>query len=140
MNSSKANSSGGESCGHCSILAFGAVGLAAFLMHLGVVSLLVPAGLHPLAANLPGFLAAFALSFLGHSRWTFPGTGIARPEALQRFLLVAVAGFIANECLYWVLLDRTPLDYRVALLAVLALVACSTFIASKYWAFAHAPI
>jgi putative flippase GtrA len=119
-----------------SILAFGMVGAAAACVHFTVVSLLVPLGAHPLVANVAGFLIAFGVSFSGHRRWTFPGTGRARPKALHRFFIVAVAGFAMNESLYAVLLRFTELGYRLALVIVLLVVAVSTFVTSKYWAFA----
>jgi putative flippase GtrA len=119
-----------------SILAFGMVGAAAACVHFTIVSLLVPLGTHPLVANVAGFLVAFAVSFSGHRRWTFPGTGRARPKALHRFFIVAATSFALNESLYAVLLRFTELGYRPALIIVLLVVAVSTFVTSKYWAFA----
>jgi putative flippase GtrA len=121
------------------ILAFGAVGAGAFLVHFAVVAALVPAGLAPLVANVLGFLAAFAVSFVGHGRWSFPADGRPVRPALARFAVVAVAGFALNETAYAVLLRATELDYRVALFLVLAGVAGVTWLAGRYWAFAHRP-
>jgi len=118
------------------LIAFGLVGTAAFLVHFVIVSVLVPIGLHPLIANVVGFGTAFAVSFAGHSRWTFPAGDRERPRALARFFAVASAGFVTNELLYAVLLRWTGLGYRVALVIVLVVVAISTFVASKFWAFA----
>ena len=120
------------------IIAFAVVGSLAMLVHFLVVSALVPLGLPPLIANVVAFLTAFSVSFLGHSRWSFPATGNARPLALRRFFVVAISSFAANETLYWLLLRFTDLDYRLALLLVLVLVAGSTLVLSKYWAFADA--
>lgn len=130
--------SNGWSTAPVSLLGFGLVGAAAFLLHFSVVSVLVPLGLHPLLANVAGFAAAFSLSFVGHSRLSFPAGRSSRPWALQRFFVVAVAGFLANESLYGALLGFTPLGYRAALVIVLVTVAASTYLASRYWAFAHA--
>jgi putative flippase GtrA len=118
-----------------SIIAFGVVGTSAALVHLIVVSLLVPVGLHPLAANVAGFLSAFAVSFRGHRRWSFPQAHSARPRALRRFFIVAIAAFAMNELLYGILLQTTSLDYRATLVVVLSVVAVSTFVASRHWAF-----
>lgn len=120
------------------IVAFAIVGLLAMLVHFLVVSALVPLGLPPLIANVVAFLTAFCVSFVGHSRWSFPSSGSERPLALRRFFVVAVSSFAANETLYWALLRFTRLDYRLALLLVLVLVAGSTLLLSKYWAFADA--
>jgi putative flippase GtrA len=118
------------------LLAFALVGTAAFVVHFGVVSISVPRGVPPLGANVLGFLAAFTVSFVGHDRWSFPA---ARPRpwaALRRLFAVALLGFTINESLYALLLSSTHLDYRVALLVVLAVVAGSTLLLSKHWAFA----
>ena len=117
------------------VRAFVIVGTAAALTHLLVVSLLVPLGVHPLVANIVGFAVAFAVSFQGHARWTFPA-GTARPLAMRRFFAVAVSSFAANELLYAMLLSWTSIDFRVALVFVLVAVSLSTFLISKFWAFA----
>ena len=119
------------------VVAFGAVGGAAFLVHFAVVAVTVPLGVVPLLANVFGFLAAFAVSFVGHARWSFPAEGRPVAAALKRFAAVAVSGFVLNEIGYAGLLRVTSLDYRVALFIVLCAVAGLTWLAGRYWAFAH---
>ncbi len=119
------------------VVAFGAVGVTAFLVHFAVVAITVPLGVPPLLANVFGFLAAFAVSFLGHSRWSFPAEGRPAAAALKRFAVVAVSGFALNESAYAMLLRWTQLDYRMALFIVLCAVAGLSWLAGRYWAFAH---
>jgi putative flippase GtrA len=119
------------------LAAFGIVGVAAFAVHLAVVSLLVPQGLAPLAANVVAFATAFVVSFVGHARWSFPASGRAAAPALVRFAAVAIGAFALNEAAYAALLACTPLDYRVALVIVLAGVAGFTFVTGRHWAFAN---
>jgi len=121
------------------VVAFGAVGGTAFLVHFAVVAVAVPLGVAPLLANVFGFLAAFAVSFVGHARWSFPADGRPVAAALKRFAVVAVSGFVLNESAYAVLLRTTSLDYRLALFIVLCAVAGLTWLAGRYWAFAHRP-
>lgn len=121
------------------IFAFGVVGITAFLVHFTVVAVTVPLGVAPLVANVLGFLAAFAVSFVGHRRWSFPAEGRPVAPALRRFAVVAVSGFALNESAYAVLLRSTQLDYRVALFIVLVAVAGLTWLAGRYWAFTHRP-
>ncbi len=118
------------------VVVFAIVGLAAFAVHFTVVSVLVPLGLAPLVANVVAFFSAFSVSFYGHNRWTFPARGGERRGALWRFFVVATLGFVGNETLYWVFLTFTRLSYQLALLIVLTIVATSTMLFSKYWAFA----
>ena len=119
------------------VVAFGAVGATAFLVHFAVVAATVPLGLAPLVANVLGFLAAFVVSFVGHGRWSFPAEGRPVAPALKRFAVVAVGGFVLNESAYVVLLRETMLDYRLALFIVLSAVAGLTWLAGRYWAFAR---
>ena len=121
------------------VVAFGVVGIAAFLVHFTVVAVTVPLGVAPLLANVLGFLAAFAVSFVGHGRWSFPAEGRPVAPALKRFAVVAVGGFALNESAYAVLLRSTQLDYRAALFIVLVAVAGLTWLAGRYWAFRHRP-
>ena len=118
---------------------FGVVGVTAMLVHLGTVSLLfVPWGLHPLIANLLGFLIAFQVSHAGHRALTFrPSTATASASHTRlRFFAVAVGSFLVNEAMYAGLLHFTALDYRVALAIVLVVVAALTFFLARNWAFA----
>ena len=121
------------------VVAFGVVGATAFLVHFAVVAATVPLGMAPLVANVFGFLTAFVVSFVGHGRWSFPAEGRPVAPALKRFAIVAVSGFGLNESAYAVLLRATSLDYRVALFVVLVAVAGLTWLAGRYWAFAHRP-
>ena len=118
------------------LTAFGLVGIAAVVVHFTVAAATVPLGVTPLVANVLGFAAAFAVSFVGHGRWSFPARQRRTAVALPRFAAVALGGFALNEALYAVLLRYTALDYRLALLAVLGAVAGVTLVASKHWAFA----
>ena len=119
------------------LVRFGVVGVSAFLVHFGVVTLwLVPVGLPPLWANVFGFLMAFVVSYFGHRHLTFRATHVVHLQALPRFFAVACLGFAVNETGYFVLLHYANLDYRIALFIVLVAVAVMTFALGKLWAFA----
>lgn len=116
---------------------FGLVGASAALVHLGTVWLLVSQfGLVPLLANVLGFCVAFVVSFIGHHQRTFASQAAPLSQALPRFLLVAVLGFVCNEILYALLL-HLGMEYRLALFLVLVAVAGMTWLLSRYWAFRH---
>ncbi|MFZ5562324.1 MAG: GtrA family protein [Pseudomonadota bacterium] len=118
---------------------FGATGTAAAATHLLVVLLLVEGGgLPPLRANGGGFLAAFAVSYLGHRHLTFAAPAAPLAQSLPRFFLVACGGFLLNEGLFALLLACTALPYPAALAGVLLAVAAVTFLLSRHWAFARA--
>jgi putative flippase GtrA len=115
--------------------AFAVVGTAATGVQLGIVAAGVPFGLSPLGANALGFFAAFAVSFAGHARWSFPLERSSIPPALRRFAVLSLLGFWLNEACYAGALRWTTLDYRVALFGVIVLLAALQLFASKHWAF-----
>ena len=114
------------------------VGAVAIAMHFSVVVLLVPLGVAPLAANVAAFLAAFAVGLAGNYRWLVRARAPRPAVALRRFAVVAGVGFGLNEASYAALLTDTAIDYRIALLLVLAAVAALTSVAAREWAFAEA--
>jgi putative flippase GtrA len=116
---------------------FGLIGISALLVHFLLVTLLVPMGLQPLLANVVAYLLAFQVSYWGHRQKTFAAGHVSHWQTLPRFFAVASLSFLLNEALYFLLLHYTPLDYRVALLLVLAAVAVVTFVLSRAWAFSH---
>jgi putative flippase GtrA len=115
--------------------AFTAVGSAATSLHMGVVATSVPHGLSPLIANVFGYGLACAVSFIGHERWSFPAAGRPLAPALRRFAAVSALCFALNEGCYAGALLWTRLDYRVALVAVIATVGLAKLVASKHWVF-----
>jgi putative flippase GtrA len=124
------------------LAAFALVGGAAAATHLLVVASLVEACHWPvLLANAAGFSVAFAVSFGGHARWTFPLAAARRAAARKRFFIVALMGFAANQSAYASGLEamgeRGHVWYLPVLVAVIAGVAGLTFVLSKLWAFAQ---
>ena len=106
-------------------------------MNLAVVSMAVPLGLRPLSANLVGFLFAFAWSFFGHARWTFPAQGRDVGAALWRFAIISLFSFALTEAAYAGVLEWTSIDYRLSLYLVIVTLALGKLVASKHWAFAR---
>jgi putative flippase GtrA len=112
------------------------VGAAAAATHMAVVVVLVESlGWAPLAANVAGWMLAFFVSFGGHYRLTFSGSGAALWPAARRFALISFGGFVANQAAYAVLLRFSGLNYALGLFLVLLGVAAATFVLSRWWAF-----
>lgn len=87
----------------------------------------------PLIANAFSFLIAFNVSYLGHKNLTFSGLG-SKQLRLPRFFIVAISAGIMNEGLYFIFLQYTHVHYLVALILVLILMSCFSFLCSRYWA------
>ena len=122
------------------ILRFASVGAVAAAVHFLSVILMVETDLlTPLIANVFGFLIAFWVSYYGHRFWTFGDQ--TRAENFQhrrsflRFFLTACAGFVLNECLFFVLMKYLHLSYPLVLFIAVGVVAASTYLLSRRWAF-----
>lgn len=119
---------------------FGVVGVAATLVHYGVALAVAQAGGRLLLANLAGFVVAFAVSFLGHHRWTFRHGGApARRigQAAARFLLVSGSSFVFSTVVLAGLQAQGRLAPPVALAIAVLVVPLVNFVAARGWAFAH---
>jgi putative flippase GtrA len=115
---------------------FGIVGLSAAVVHFSVVVLLVESHhMQPLIANIIGFCTAFQISYWGHRQWTFNGTTQKHTIAFPRLLLVSVLAFIANEGMFYLLMEQFALPYPVALILVLSILPLVVFVVNKLWVF-----
>ncbi len=120
------------------LILFCMVGLAAACVHyLTVVALVEQFSLLPLVANIVAFLVAFNISYLGHRLFTFANATMRHPIAMRRWFLVASINFIANETLYYILMQNFHLDYSIALIIVLSVLPIISFLIAKLWAFNH---
>lgn len=121
-----------------SVLGFVSVGALAAAVHYVVALLAHGLGCSPVNANWLGFACAFPVSYVGHRGWSFQGTQASHGQALPRFLMVALLGLAGNQVLLWLGMHYTPLPFWLVLAVVMLLVAASTFVLSRYWAFRHA--
>jgi putative flippase GtrA len=119
-----------------SALRFSLTGAAATLVHLAVAIGLIGLGVAPLVGNVAAFLMAFMVSFWGHHMFTFVGHGGAAAGAFGKFVLVALAGFLINESLLFLLLKTGAVTPETATLVSTLTAAASTFALSRSWAFA----
>ena len=117
---------------------FGLVGISAMLVHFyAVTAIFIPLGIHPLIANVFGFLVAFIVSYYGHSRLTFQTSAknSSSLKSMLRFFLVATTSFLLNQVIFYLLLTFTQIGIDLSLGITLIVVSGSTYILSKFWAF-----
>jgi putative flippase GtrA len=123
------------------LMRFGLIGAAAAAMHYWAVIVLVElAGATPLRANAGAFAIAFWCSYFGHRHWTFADRqrrcgGSNAAASFFRFLVTALLGFLLNQWLYYLLLTYLLLPYFISLAIVMVVVAASTYLLSRLWAF-----
>ncbi len=115
---------------------FIAVGASAALVHYVVAVTInqfsiVTAGV----ANVIGFGIAFPVSYFGHRLLSFAQQQTSHQQTLPRFLLVASGGFFANQLLLLLCLQYTNLPFWLALGLVMIIIAVTTYLLSRYWAF-----
>lgn len=113
---------------------FNGVGLAGFVVQVGVLTVLLGAGLHYLAATAIAVETAVVHNFIWHELWTWndrPASGRARLDRLWRFhALNGVVSLAGNLLLMRLLVGS--LGMRPILANLLAVIACSlvNFVAS----------
>lgn len=91
--------------------------------------------MRPELANAIGFLVAFSVSFVGHSRLTFPDPSAPAGQGLLRFGITSLAGFVLNEGLFTVFHAGMGWTVGGSWLIATGLTAVQTFFLGKCWAF-----
>lgn len=119
-----------------SISWFAVIGaLAAGVHYVVAVGLEWTQVLSALYANTAGFLFAFPVSYFGHRKLSFSGQDATHAQAFPRFFAVAVCGFVANQLLVMNAIYFTSVPFWLVLGVVMVVVAVSTYLLSRYWAF-----
>jgi putative flippase GtrA len=112
------------------VFVFGGVLSAA--IDIGVLQLLLHAGMHFAGATTAGFLAGLALNYVFHSRVTFTAT--STPARMARYLCVVAINYLLTlGCVALAeSLAGMPLAGKIA---SLPLVSINGFLLSKFWIF-----
>ncbi|SEM90549.1 Putative flippase GtrA (transmembrane translocase of bactoprenol-linked glucose) [Loktanella fryxellensis] len=117
---------------------FAGVGAIATLVHVGVALLATHLlALLPLLANLAGFIAAVAVSYAGHARYTFR---VGQPDRrhLRRFMALSLVS-LAVSSLVTALWTRNGGQMWQGMALVAATVPAVSFLVSRLWIFTPAP-
>lgn len=120
-----------------SVIAFIGVGAMAALVHYVTAVVSHAWGLTPLWSNNLGFMLAFPVSYVGHRQWSFRHSRAPHLTALIKFFLVALSGFVANQGLVYCGLQFSPLPFWLVLALAMGVVAVTTYLLSRFWAFRH---
>jgi putative flippase GtrA len=114
---------------------FGFAGLAATATHVLILLVLVEhAGVGPVPASVPAFLAALLVSFLINHRWTFVARG-AWGRYFSRYAAVSVAGLLLNLAIMYGTVSLMRQPYVVGLAMVVVLVPLFSFFLQRQWTF-----
>ena len=116
-------------------LRFTFVGGCAAVIHFMTVFFLVETfSLAPLLSNVFAFLIAFSVSFSGQRFFTFAHSSVSLKSSFIKFFTIALIAFLLNEVLFFLLLSLFQMNYQLALVIVLLIVAIGTYFSSKHWA------
>ena len=114
---------------------FGLVGTTAALVNFLVTIVLVSQlKIIPEGANFLAFLVAFLVSYFGHRRFTFASSRHHR-EALPRFLITAILGFLGNETIFTLMIRVLGIHYITSLPFAILGGAIVVFLLGKFWSF-----
>jgi len=122
------------------IVRFGITGVLATATHYLVLSTLVElAGVSPTLANGAAFCVAVGVTYAGQSLWVFKVRSHGLMQ-VQKFLLTAMGGLLANMGLMALLNRGIGMDYRIAFVIILFVVPLGTYLINKFWVFAEAAL
>lgn len=121
------------------LVRYAVTGGLASVVNIGVYWLLAARfGVDPNLAWLLGFLAAMAVGYVVHSRWSFRGHGergdLARTGG--RFVLVNLIGLGLNSFWVWLLVQRMDLPLWAPYPLVLGVTPLAVFALNRRWVFA----
>lgn len=106
----------------------GAGHVAAALQQFGIASI------DAACANVTGFAAGMANSFIWNKLWTFKAPAETRTQA-RRFIVVNLACLLFSTGSVFVFTDLNKLPYNLVWIVTMAFVTIMNFVASKYWVF-----
>ncbi|WP_112662656.1 GtrA family protein [Microvirga flavescens] len=117
-------------------LAFFGVGIAAAVVHYGLlVGLVEGGGLAPVPATLAGYVAGGILSYVLNRRHTYASDRPHR-EATWRFALVAFVGFLLTWGFMHLFTVVLAAPYLPAQIVTTGIVMLWSFLAHRMWTFA----
>ena len=120
------------------LVRYALTGGLASLVNIGVYWAFAAGGMDPNLAWTIGFLAAVAVGYVIHSRWSFQGHGrrdnLARTGG--RFFAVALVSFAINQLWVWLLVQYLDLPLWAPYPLVLGVTPLIVFALNRRWVFA----
>ncbi|WP_296944459.1 GtrA family protein [uncultured Massilia sp.] len=114
------------------VVVFLAGGVLSAAVDIGVLQLLLHAGLHFAGATTAGFLSGLLVNYAWHSRVTFDAA--ATPASFGRYLCVVLLNYLLT--LGCVALAQALLGMPLAgKIASLPLISINSYLLGKYWIF-----
>lgn len=116
------------------ILRFAVVGGSATFAHVGIALIFRSTlQLSDLLANLAGFCAALAISYVGHARFTF-GVDM-RAAQVPHFVAAALIGLVTSSGVVWLVDIGLGWGFPVAMALVAVTVPMVSYLLLRFWVF-----
>lgn len=95
------------------------------------------AGWHYLASNTVGFSAGLIISYVLNIRWVFSDRKYEFQITTEFpiFVAIVVAGYLINQLVMWLVVERVEIDYLIAKAFATAFVLGFNFVAKKFLLF-----
>ncbi len=117
------------------LIRFAVVGVLATVCHVACYLGLYPAVLSQAAvANVIAFSIAVFVSYIGNSRWVFPG-GARSHARLIRFGMSALTGLLLNTLIAWVIVDTMHRSEYLSVVLMVTVTPMAVFLLNKYFVF-----
>jgi len=118
------------------VLRFALVGAVATGTHY-IVALISALHIHLYGANLLGYLAAVAISYLGHQRYSFQVSPeeVSHQRQLPRFVAGSLGGLTLSYLLLALMRDLLDAPDWLSLAVAVGLVPVYAFVLNKLWVF-----
>ena len=115
---------------------FALVGLAATCAHY-LVAIVAVQNINVYGANLAGYLAAVAISYFGHQRYSFQlsARDITHRSQFPKFILASLGGLVLSYLVLVIMEDGLGAPHWLSLAAAVCLVPIYTFVVSKLCVF-----
>lgn len=112
---------------------FGIVGVIAFLIDYGTMLALTEIfGIDYLISTTAGFIVALIFNYFASMRFVFKRReGMSRKKEFAIFVVLSVIGLWLNDVLMFASVDALGTDYRIAKIAVTAIISIYNFITRK---------
>jgi putative flippase GtrA len=98
--------------------------------------LVAAAGINPTVGSAVGFVAAFAVSYFGHFRFSFAVPGGYR-DYILKFAVSSLASFLLSTIAVWLATAVLGVDYKPALIALAVIVPVGNYLVNRFWVFLH---
>ncbi len=118
------------------VLRFALVGAAATCTHY-IVALISAIHINLYGANLLGYVAAVAISYLGHQRFSFrvAAEDVSHQRQLPRFVAGSLGGLALSYLLLALMRDWLGAPNWLSLAVAVGLVPVYAFVLNKLWVF-----